>query len=45
MVKFFRFTFEDGHVCVCRGMSKQELKMKVLKHGKLMSKVLDCVCK
>ena len=35
---FYRYTFEDGYTCYVMGMSKNELKVEVMKHGKLISK-------
>ena len=37
---FYRFTFSDGYVSICRGYSKQELKVEERKHGKLVSKTI-----
>ena len=39
--KWYRFVFESGHVSICRGMSKHELKVAESKYGKLISKTLD----
>lgn len=36
---WYRFTFEDGTVTICRGYSRQEMAVEVRKHGKLISKV------
>ncbi len=36
---FYRFTFSDGYVAICRGYSRQELRVEERKHGKLLSKV------
>ena len=38
---WYRFTFEDGYVAVCRGMSAQERKVEEAKHGKIVSKVKE----
>ncbi len=40
-VKWYRYTFEDGTVCIVRGFSKHELAVEVRKHGRLLSKVFD----
>ncbi len=34
---WYRFTFADGHISICRGMSKQERMVEEAKHGKLVS--------
>lgn len=33
------YCFEDGYECCVRGMSAQELRVEVRKHGKLVAKV------
>lgn len=38
---WYRFTFADGYVVECRGMTAQERKVEERKHGKLISKVLS----
>lgn len=35
---FYWFTFEDGYEVCTMGFSKQELKIEVSKHGKLIAK-------
>lgn len=37
-MKYYWFTFADGYRCCCRGLSKQELKIEQMKHGKLVKK-------
>ena len=37
-MKYYWFTFTDGYKCCVRGMSKQELKIEEMKHGKLVKK-------
>lgn len=39
-MKFYKFTFADGYVMFAAGMSTQEKRIEVAKHGKLISKVL-----
>ena len=39
--KWFRFVFEDGFCCICRGFSKIEMAVIVKEHGKLVSKILE----
>lgn len=39
-MKMYKFTFADGYYCYVCGMSKQELKAEIKKHGKLISKTL-----
>jgi hypothetical protein len=39
--KWYRWTFEDGTVSICKGYSKTELYWEVKRHGKLISKVLE----
>lgn len=34
---WYRFTFADGYVTVCRGISTQEHKIEDAKHDKLVS--------
>lgn len=38
---WYRFTFADGYVSICMGMSAQELSVEEAKHGKLISKVAE----
>ena len=40
MKKFnwYRFTFENGHVIIAKGMSAHEMKIAVRDNGKLISK-------
>ena len=40
-VKWYRFTFADGFVCVVRNLSAMELKVEERKHGKLISKTYE----
>jgi hypothetical protein len=40
--KWYRFHFEDGWFCICRGMSKQEIMHEELRHGKFLYKSFDC---
>lgn len=40
--KWYRFTFADGYVMICRGMDKVEKAAMERKHGKLISKVFEC---
>ncbi|MCI8351950.1 MAG: hypothetical protein HFJ86_12450 [Oscillospiraceae bacterium] len=40
---WYRFTFADGYVCICRGMSAQERRVEEAKHGKLVSKIKEGV--
>lgn len=35
---WYRFTFADGYVSICKGMSAQERNVEEAKHGKLISK-------
>ena len=37
---WYMYTFEDGYRTIVRGMSVNELKHEVLKHGKLVSKTI-----
>ena len=37
-MKYYWFTFEDGYYVCVKGFSKQELKVEVSKHGKLLRK-------
>lgn len=37
-MKFYWFIFEDGYSCCAAGFSKQELRVEIAKHGKLISK-------
>lgn len=37
---FYWFTFEDGYEVCCKGFSKQEMRVEVRKHGKVISKIL-----
>ena len=37
-MKYYWFEFEDGYKCCCRGFDKQELKVEIRAHGKLISK-------
>ena len=39
-MKWYCYEFADGYCCYVRGMSAQELKAEVRKHGKLISKTL-----
>lgn len=36
---FYWFTFEDGYAVCVKGFSKQEMKVEIRKHGRLLSKV------
>ena len=36
--KWYGYTFEDGTYIIVRGLSTQEVKVEVRKHGKLISK-------
>lgn len=38
---WYRFTFADGYISICRGMSAQELSVEEAKHGKLISKTAE----
>ena len=38
---WFRFTFADGYSEVCRGYSRNELKVMERKHGSLVAKEYD----
>ncbi len=40
-IKWYRFVFADGYVCICAGMSKGELASAERKHGKLISKSFE----
>lgn len=42
MRKYFKFTFADGHIIICAGMDRIELKNETIKHGKLISKTFVC---
>lgn len=33
---FYKFYFEDGHVMICRGMSRHEKNVEIRKHGKIV---------
>lgn len=35
---WYRYTFEDGYQTIVRGLSRQELALEQLKHGKLVKK-------
>lgn len=35
---FYWFTFTDGYSVCVKGFSKQEMRVEVAKHGKLVSK-------
>lgn len=39
--RWYRYTFEDGAVVICRGFSPQELTVMVDKHGKLISMIYE----
>ncbi len=39
--KWYRFTFADGYVVICRGMNSMEKAAMVRQHGKLVSKVFE----
>jgi hypothetical protein len=41
MTKVYWFTFADGTRIICRGMNKVELNHEILKHGKLISKIVS----
>ena len=34
--QWYRYIFEDGHVEICKGMSRLELNVENRKHGKLI---------
>lgn len=36
--RWFQYDFADGYRCICRGMSKNELRIAERDHGKLISK-------
>lgn len=38
---WYRFTFADGYITICRGMSAQERRVEEAKHGKLVSKTKE----
>lgn len=38
---WYRFTFEDGTITLCRGYDRTEMYHMIRKHGKLISKVLE----
>ena len=40
-IKWYRFVFSDGYVCICAGMNKMELASAERKHGNLISKSFD----
>lgn len=40
---WYRFTFADGYVTICRGMSASERRVEEAKHGKLVSKTKEGV--
>lgn len=42
MRKYFKFQFADGHIIICAGMDRIELKHETIKHGKLISKTFIC---
>jgi len=35
------YVFEDGYRCVVRGFSRQELKVEIRKHGKVIT-ITNC---
>lgn len=37
-MKFYWYEFSDGYRCCVMGMSKQELRVEEIKHGKLVRK-------
>ena len=37
MNKYYWYTFEDGYATCVRGFSQQELKIEIMKHGKVVS--------
>lgn len=37
-ITWWEYRFEDGYTCVVLGLSANELKHEILKHGKLVSK-------
>lgn len=38
-MKFYKFTFADGHVMYATGLSGAEKRVEVAKHGKVISKI------
>ena len=38
LIMYYWFTFEDGYSVCVRGFSKQEMRVEIRKHGKLVSK-------
>lgn len=40
---WYRFTFADGYVSICRGMSASERRVIEAEHGKLVSKTKEGV--
>ncbi len=38
--QWYKWVWEDGYFIIAMGMSKIELKVETLKHGKLVAKVL-----
>lgn len=37
IIKWYRYTFADGYVCICAGMSSNERKIAERDHGKIVS--------
>lgn len=38
-MKFYKFTFADGHIVITRGFDRVEKAAEIRKHGKIISKV------
>lgn len=37
-IPWYRWTWEDGYVSICKGFSPVEMKWEVIKHGKCINK-------